>query len=331
MTDVEDLGDQPRDLSDSSYYLTRLLNSLMADLSLKTHRGKTRNFKMTSLMTPEEHTTLCETVTIIFEKAVNHKILKANLKEFTERNKFDFYYRFLVYLHQTEESLSFNRFCLALVTLLSGSQYLLPDLYRALSVHLLAQVVKPSINPEGGSKPAASQSPSIFCALSLCRLNKFFFYTFEQKKLFTEVIEQVFINKLAHYDTSLESRLARIDGRLLSLAAGINGLLVNFDKRELQNLENASQLLDERLEKSGKKSPSPSKGRQVSGRDSSPDSRLDASKDKKPKKLQKLSKGLVSDEEGGGSLRGSPKKKDKKANRNESADKVYRSDTSRKI
>jgi hypothetical protein len=328
MTEVEDLGDQPRDLSDSSYYLTRLLNSLMADLSLKTQRKKTKNFKLTSLMTPTEHTSLCEIITIIFEKAVNHKVLKANLKEFTERNKFDFYYRFLVYLHQTDEVLSFNRFCLALVSLLSGSHYLLPDIYRSLSVHLLAEVVRPSISPESKNQPNASQSPAIFSALSLCRLNKFFFYTSEQKKLFTDVLEQVFINKLAHYNTSLDKRLNTIDLRLLTLAGSITGLIIDFDKKELQNSDSAFQNADEIMRKPAKGSRSNSPG-QGSSEEGSPRDNLEGSKEKKPKKSKKDLKIKQSDDEDekeGGKAKAKKAKKDddgdagKKKDRNKSKD-----------
>ena len=325
MTEVEDLGDQPRDLSDSSYYLTRLLNSLMADLSLKTQRKKTNNFKLTSLMTPTEHTSLCEIITIIFEKAVNHKVLKANLKEFTERNKFDFYYRFLVYLHQTDEVLSFNRFCLALVSLLSGSHYLLPDIYRSLSVHLLAEVVRPSISPESKNQPNASQSPAIFSALSLCRLNKFFFYTSEQKKLFTDVLEQVFINKLAHYNTSLDKRLTTIDLRLLTLAGSISGLIIDFDKKELQNSDGAVQNADEIMQTPAKasRSNSPGQGRSEEG---SPRDNLEGSKEKKSKKDLKIKQSDDEDEKEGGKAKAKKAKKDddgdagKKKDRNKSKD-----------
>lgn len=328
MTEVEDLGDQPRDLSDSSYYLTRLLNSLMADLSLKTQRKKTNNFKLTSLMTPTEHTSLCEIITIIFEKAVNHKVLKANLKEFTERNKFDFYYRFLVYLHQTDEVLSFNRFCLALVSLLSGSHYLLPDIYRSLSVHLLAEVVRPSISPESKNQPNASQSPAIFSALSLCRLNKFFFYTSEQKKLFTDVLEQVFINKLAHYNTSLDKRLTTIDLRLLTLAGSISGLIIDFDKKELQNSDGAVQNADDIMRTPAKASRSNSHG-QGSSEEGSPRDNSERSKEKKPKKSKKDLKIKQSDDEDekeGGKAKAKKAKKDddgdagKKKDRNKSKD-----------
>lgn len=328
MTQVEDLGDQPRDLSDSSYYLTRLLNSLMADLSLKTQRKKTNNFKLTSLMTPTEHTSLCEIITIIFEKAVNHKVLKANLKEFTERNKFDFYYRFLVYLHQTNEVLSFNRFCLALVSLLSGSHYLLPDIYRSLSVHLLAEVVRPSISPESKNQPNASQSPAIFSALSLCRLNKFFFYTSEQKKLFTDVLEQVFINKLAHYNTSLDKRLTIIDLRLLTLAGSISGLIIDFDKKELQNSDGAVQNADEILQTPAKASRSNSPGLGSSD-EGSPKDNSEGSKEKKPEKLKKelkIKKSDDEDEKEGGKAKAKKAKKDdddedgKKKDRNKSKD-----------
>lgn len=328
LTEVEDLGDQPRDLSDSSYYLTRLLNSLMADLSLKTQRKKTNNFKLASLMTPTEHTSLCEIITIIFERAVNHKILKANLKEFTERNKFDFYYRFLVYLHQTDEVLSFNRFCLALVSLLSGSHYLLPDIYRSLSVHLLAEVVRPSISPKNKNQPNASQSPAIFSALSLCRLNKFFFYTSEQKKLFTDVLEQVFINKLAYYNTSLDKRLTTIDLRLLTLAGSISGLIIDFDKKELQNSDSAVQNADEIMQTPAKASRSNSPG-QGSSEEDSPRDNSEGSKEKKPKKTKKgpnIKQSDDEDEKQDGKAKAKKAKKDddedagKKKDRNKSKD-----------
>lgn len=234
MTEVEDLGDQPRDLSDSSYYLTRLLNSLMADLSLKKHRKKPKNFKMTALMTPEEHSELCDMITIIFERSANHKTLQQNLKEFTEINKFDFYYRFLVYLQESNQVMAFNRMCLALVALLSKSNYLLPDIYRAISIYLLAKVVKPSVSQVDSIRGEADQvqSPVIFSALSLCRLNKFFFYTTEQKRMFADLLEQVFISKLAHFNTDIEERLFTVDNRLHGLAVGIDGLLFGEEKKK---------------------------------------------------------------------------------------------------
>lgn len=219
MVQVQDLGDQPKDLRDSSYYVTRILNSLMSDLSLMKHRAKDRNFNMTSLLTKEEHTELCQLVAIIVERCVQHKQLSSNIKEFTEKNGYDFYYRFLCYLFQKSEFLAFNRLCLALVKLLSTTSYLLPDMYRTLSLCLLQSLSKsdPSIGKH--KQPTSAQSPSIFCLLSLCRVNKFFFYDSSHKKLFSDVLEQCFVKKAPSFSCTLTSVLQKADKRLTKLAA----------------------------------------------------------------------------------------------------------------
>lgn len=130
MVEIDKLGEMPKDATDYSFYITRVINSAMAELCLAKHRGKDKVFRMGSLLTKEERNDLCDLLTIIFEGCVKHEQLKINLKEFTEKNNFDYYYRFLVYLIEHECYVSFNRLCLSLVTLLSTTTYQLPSLYR---------------------------------------------------------------------------------------------------------------------------------------------------------------------------------------------------------
>jgi hypothetical protein len=253
MVQVPDLGDQPKDLRDSSYYVTRILNGVMADLCLMKSRKKDRNFNMTALMTPEEHTELCELTSLIFERCVQHKTLKANLKEFTEKNGYDFYYRFLCYLQSKSELVAFNRLCLGMVKLVSQSDYLLPDMYRTASICLLLNLAKADPSLGQHRKPATSQSAAIFCSLSLCRLNKFFFYDTPHKRLLADTFEQCFIKKAPVFSCTLASVLEGMDKRLNKLALQV-GLLFGVTAADTAHLDEDEVDEDEpAAEPSGKK------------------------------------------------------------------------------
>lgn len=235
MVQVADLGDQPKDLRDSSYYVTRILNSAMAELCLAKFRERERTFNMTSLMTKEEHSELCQLIAIIFEKCVQHKTLSQNLKEFTEKNGFDLYFRFLCYLSQKSEFLGFNRLCLALVKLLSTTSYLLPDMYRTVSLCLLQSLTKAENTPNQANVPTSAQSPRIFSIMSLCRLNKFFFYDSSHKKLLADVMQQSFAGSAPSFSCTLASTLLKADTRLVKLSIDCS-LLFGVTEAEKRSL-----------------------------------------------------------------------------------------------
>lgn len=131
MLEIEKFGDLPKDASDYSYYITRILNSCMADLCLAEYRQRDKNFRMKIILTQKDKKELCEIIAVAFEKCCKHAELRTNLKEFTNKNGFDYYYRFLVYLYNNEFELAFNRIGLSLVQLMVSSKYRLPDLYRS--------------------------------------------------------------------------------------------------------------------------------------------------------------------------------------------------------
>lgn len=130
MLEIEKLGEMPKDASDYSFYITRIINSCIADLCLAKGRGRDKNFRLEALMTKEERLELCELLTLIFEKCAKHSQVSLNLREFSDRNHFDYYYRFLPYLLEIEAYPAFNRMGLSIVVLLSTSTYTLPPLYR---------------------------------------------------------------------------------------------------------------------------------------------------------------------------------------------------------
>ena len=196
MLDIESLGEQPKDITDYSYYLTRLLNSCMGELSLMQPRGKDTCFRLTGMLTAEQREELCELLCIIFDKSVRHKEIRHNLYEYTRRNKYDLYFRFLVYLSEWKLPRLFNSLCISLVLLLSKTKYSLPLLYRKLSLYLL-------------SKECSNQS--YFMPIALCKLVKYFSYTSNQKKLMVDIIESVIIEKKNRFVNRLEDRRAAID------------------------------------------------------------------------------------------------------------------------
>ena len=128
--DVESFGDLPVDASDYSYYITRIVNSCMADFCLMELRKKDKNFRMTSFMTPEEQQQLCDLIGLIFQKCCLHPQVKMNFGVFAKRNGYDYYFRFLCYLWKKKYLLTMNRMMLDMIRLLGSSNYSLPSIYR---------------------------------------------------------------------------------------------------------------------------------------------------------------------------------------------------------
>ena len=218
MLDIDSLGEQPKDVTDYSYYLTRLLNSCMGELCLAQARGSDTCFRLTGALTPEQREELCDLLCIIFDKSVRHKEIRHNLHEYTKRNKYDLYFRFLLYLSEWKLPRLFNSLCLSLVLLLSKTQYTLPMLYRQLSLYLL-------------SKECANQS--FFVPIALCKLVKYFSYTPGQKKLMVDIMESVIIEKKSRFVNRLDDRKAAVDRYIIK-----NNILLLFDDQLIEREKN---------------------------------------------------------------------------------------------
>lgn len=234
MMALEQIGELPKDARDFSFYITRILNVVMADLTLSEKRKREKHFRMTDEMTKEQRKDMCDLIALLFEIAAKNKDIANNLAEFTRRNKFDFYYRFMIYLGREQLYGALNTMGIALCSILEGCRYALPDMYRLLS---LAYLAEETMNPE------------YMVTVTLCRVNKYFFYTSEQKRLFAELLEKALIEKVSLHSTSLKARLEIIDCYLLKVASKIPGFL--FDAELIKEEPSEEFEEEEELSQSG--------------------------------------------------------------------------------
>lgn len=214
MVDIDSLGEQPKDVSDYSYYLTRLLNSCMGELCLAKQRKQETCFRLTGVLTNDQREELCENICIIFDKCTLHKEIKQNLNEYTRRNKYDFYFRFLVYLSDYKIPKLLNSMSISLARLADTTNYRLPILYRTISLYLLSK---------------ECHNDSYFVPISLCKLVKYFDYTANQKKLMIDIIEGVLIDKRNKFVNRLEERKVQVDKFMVK-----HNIILIFDDKLIQ-------------------------------------------------------------------------------------------------
>ena len=203
LLEVESQKGMTKNPKSHANYITRIINMTMGAIFIKRRLNRPTFFNYKQQVSMEALEKLVNSISQIFALAAKHKYFRTNLAEFTTRNHFDLYYRFLCELGYYKFDLAFCELGLGLVDLLEAYDYCLPNCYRRASVLMIHQFGR--------------EDRDFFVPVTLLKVNKYFFYDSAHKKLLTEVIEALLNKRHTElYDKMAEKRMLEVDKFLLT-------------------------------------------------------------------------------------------------------------------
>lgn len=215
LLEFEEAASSSTSNNDHSLYLTRILNSIMGDLSYWRVLGKQSYLLFAGQIDNKKREKMFLLIAKVFEIASKNEKFLQNLVSFRMTNGFDTYFRFLVELSIIEEPYAFCTMGTALLRMLSSCKYILPNCYRKLSLLLLEKEAK---------------NPEFFVSVIICRINKFFFYDAGHRRLFTDIVESVLILKKPEFEYEMRTRMQEVDEYLIKKLSKL-GFLIKPDNK----------------------------------------------------------------------------------------------------
>ena len=102
LLEFEESANSSLSKNNHSNFLTKIINTLMAELSLRDYQRKQTFLNFRGQIDPKKQRNLFEKVVEMFEFATKNKKILKNLIDFREKNGFDLYFRYLAELSRWE-------------------------------------------------------------------------------------------------------------------------------------------------------------------------------------------------------------------------------------